>query len=103
MTPMNPEENGTNPPQLPVHRHHAMAKHAPGPQSGGLSTHVLDEQQNEEFDIDVKTFWHVLVKRRWTIAAAVALIFIITLIVSLRSRPCIGPPAPCRSTVKWFR
>ncbi len=76
MTPMNPEDNGINPSaascaQVSSNWH----RNALGPQSGGLSTHVLDEQQNEEFDIDIKTFWHVLVKRRWTIAAAVALDF----------------------------
>ena len=84
---MNPEDSGINPQQLPVQRNYSIGPQSVGPQAGGLSTNVLDGQENEEFDIDIKTFWHVLVKRRWTIAAAVALVFIITLIVSLLITP----------------
>jgi polysaccharide biosynthesis transport protein len=84
---MQSDDNNINPAQLPVHRQQAIGQSLPGQSSGGLSTNVLDEQANDEFDIDVKTFWHVLVKRRWTIAAVVALISIITLIVSLLITP----------------
>lgn len=87
MTPNNSENNGINPSQLPVHRHHQIGPHLDGPAQLGLSSNVIDDQVEEEFDIDVKTFWHILVKRRWTIAAIVALAFIITLIISLLITP----------------
>ena len=81
MTNIHPENNNM-PSQYLAHRNELTHSRA-----GVLSTDVREEQKDEEFDIDVKTFWHVLVKRRWTIAATIALIFLITLIVSLLLTP----------------
>ena len=81
MTNMYPSDNNNNKSDYPAERYGLTVSG-----SGNLSTNV-NEQEKEEFDIDVMTFWHTLVKRRWTIAATVGLIFIFTLIVSLIITP----------------
>lgn len=42
---------------------------------------------SEEFNIDLLSLWHILLKRRWTIAASVAIVFVLGLIVSLMITP----------------
>lgn len=79
---MNPNENYSGPNNLPVHSDNQMLQ-----RTGVLSTDVRQEEKNEEFDIDIVTFWHTLVKRRWTIAGTAGLIFLATLIVSLLITP----------------
>lgn len=41
----------------------------------------------EEFNIDLLGLWQILLKRRWTIAATVAIVFVVGLIVSLMITP----------------
>lgn len=63
--------------QLPVQQNNA----------GRLSVDVLANQHNEEFNIDLLGLWHILLKRRWTIAATIGLCFILALVGSLLITP----------------
>lgn len=63
--------------QLPVQQNNA----------GRLSVDVLSNQNNEEFNIDLLGLWHILLKRRWTIAATIGLCFILALVGSLLITP----------------
>lgn len=54
--------------------------------SGILSTEVSNSDQ-DEFNIDLIGLWHILMKRRWTIAAAVGIVFAVTLVASLMITP----------------
>lgn len=60
----------------------ALTAYAPGV----LSTQVLSEDA-DEFNIDLMGLWHILLKRRWTIAATVGIVFVSALIASLMITP----------------
>jgi capsular exopolysaccharide synthesis family protein len=60
----------------------ALAAYAPGV----LSTQVLNED-SDEFNIDLMGLWHILLKRRWTIAATVGIVFVFALVASLMITP----------------
>ena len=68
---MNPNDNYNASNNLPVHRDNQMTQ-----RMDQLSTEVRQDDKNDEFDIDIVTFWHTLVKRRWTIAGTAGLIFL---------------------------
>jgi capsular exopolysaccharide synthesis family protein len=55
--------------------------------SGALSTQVSAPAEADEFNIDLLGLWHILLKRRWTIAAAIALAFVTGLVISLLITP----------------
>lgn len=55
--------------------------------AGALSTQVSAPADADEFNIDLIGLWHILLKRRWTIAAAIALAFVTGLIISLLITP----------------
>lgn len=55
--------------------------------AGALSAQNAPKNETEEFNIDLLGLWQILLKRRWTIAASVALLFVIGLIVSLMITP----------------
>jgi polysaccharide biosynthesis transport protein len=74
--------NNNNSSQFPVQRNELAQSRA-----GMLSTDVQSEQQSDEFNIDIVSFWHILLKRRWTIAATIGLIFLVTLVISLLITP----------------
>lgn len=82
MIPMNPEESGINPSRLPARNDNPLAMRG----TGAISTDVL-QAEPDEFNIDLLGLWHILLKRRWTIAATVALVFVIGLIISLLITP----------------
>lgn len=60
----------------------ALTAYAPGV----LSTQVLSEDA-DEFNIDLMGLWHILLKRRWTIAATVGIVFVSALVASLMITP----------------
>ncbi len=55
--------------------------------AGTISVQGARSNEPEEFNIDLLGLWQILLKRRWTIAATVALLFVIGLIVSLMITP----------------
>jgi len=55
--------------------------------AGELTLGQTPASDSAEFDIDIIGLWHILLKRRWTIAGTVALVFIIGLIASLLITP----------------
>jgi succinoglycan biosynthesis transport protein ExoP len=55
--------------------------------SGTLSTDVQADGQSDEFNIDLMGLWHILLKRRWTIAATVGIVFVLVLVASLLMTP----------------
>jgi polysaccharide biosynthesis transport protein len=55
--------------------------------AGALSTQVSAPAEADEFNIDLLGLWHILLKRRWTIAAAIALAFVTGLVISLLITP----------------
>jgi len=70
---------------LPIRRDSSvneLAAYAPGV----LSTDILNADQ-DEFNIDLMGLWHILMKRRWTIAAAVGIVFVFALVASLMITP----------------
>ncbi|WP_297800696.1 polysaccharide biosynthesis tyrosine autokinase [Arenimonas sp. GDDSR-1] len=70
---------------LPIRRDSTggeLAAYAPGV----LSTDVLNADQ-DEFNIDLMGLWHILMKRRWTIAATVGIVFVFALVASLMITP----------------
>ncbi|HWS40314.1 MAG TPA: polysaccharide biosynthesis tyrosine autokinase [Arenimonas sp.] len=54
--------------------------------AGALSTE-LNTSAEDEFNIDLLGLWHILLKRRWTIAATIGLCFVLALVVSLLITP----------------
>ena len=70
---------------LPVRRDNAggaLTTYSPGV----LSTQVQNEDA-DEFNIDLMGLWHILLKRRWTIAATVGIVFVFALVASLMITP----------------
>ncbi len=55
--------------------------------AGALSTQMAAPAEADEFNIDLLGLWHILLKRRWTIAAAIALAFVTGLVISLLITP----------------
>ena len=55
--------------------------------AGALSTELRADEHADDFNVDLLGLWHILLKRRWTIAATVALVFTLALIISLLITP----------------
>jgi len=85
MSPSSNLPDATTSNALPV-RHDAagvaLTAHAPGV----LSTQGLD-QEADGFDIDLMGLWHIVLKRRWTIATTVGIVFVFALVASLMITP----------------
>ncbi|MEY2867051.1 MAG: hypothetical protein RIQ43_1077 [Pseudomonadota bacterium] len=82
--PNDPSETSSGS-ALPIRRDSSggeLAAYAPGV----LSTDVLSADQ-DEFNIDLMGLWHILMKRRWTIAATVGIVFVFALVASLMITP----------------
>lgn len=81
-TPQNPNA-GLVPQPEPVQRTLALR------QAGVLSTELQPQAaaDSDEFNIDLLGLWHILLKRRWTIAATVGLVFTAALVASLLITP----------------
>ena len=81
-TPQHPNA-GLVPQPEPVQRTLALRP------AGVLSTEVQPQAaaDGDEFNIDLLGLWHILLKRRWTIAATVGLVFAAALVGSLLITP----------------
>jgi succinoglycan biosynthesis transport protein ExoP len=65
----------------------ALTVARPGPQ--GLSTDLRIETDSDGHDdeIDLLEYWRILVKRRWTVLATIAMVMVIALVGSLMTTP----------------
>jgi len=73
--------------QLPAARHHPLAP-LPDRSDRRLSLERTDSEKEEDKDeIDIRHYWQVLMKRKWTVLSTFGIVFLTTLVAVLLMTP----------------
>ncbi len=82
--PGQPDDGSNLPAPRPIERRQVMLR----PQGQALSVDVKSPEPVLESDqIDLMSYWRILVKRRWTVLGALAIVFVSALVATLLTTP----------------
>jgi capsular exopolysaccharide synthesis family protein len=72
-------------PRLPIHRAPEQGRLAL--QSAGTALDLFEEPKRDEDEIDLRTYWQIIHKRRWLVFGVLASVLALTLLVTLLTPP----------------
>src|SRR6476659_5915881 len=86
-----PGDSDSRPMNLPApsdeRRVSALTVARPGPQALSTEMRAASDSGARGDEIDLLEYWRILVKRRWTVLATIAMVMVIVLVGSLMTTP----------------